>query len=131
MQNDSTFALEINGVSPAGFAQAERRGCQSNGMGTHPLRVLLGRVTPVLGQFEVCGDCQGWTEQETQGLSALQGKSPSSAPPEVLAPKGSVSPKRLFIHLLRASAPFGKTPLFHAQTVSLLKPTRQNQTPHI
>jgi len=94
--------------------------------------VLLDRVIPVLGQFGMHGDCQGWTEQETQGLSALQGESPSSAPPEVLEAKASISPKDLFIHLPQASTPFGKTPMFCAKTVLLLlKPARQNQIPHV
>lgn len=59
-------------------------------------------------------------------------RSLSSPPPEVLEAKGSISPSKLFTHLLWAPEPFGKTPMCCAKTVSLLlKPTQQTQTPRL
>lgn len=110
MQINSTFALELNSVSSAGFAQPESRGGQSYGSGKHPPLLPLDQVTSVWGQFGVRRDCQAWTEQETQGLSALQGASPSSAPPEVMEAKRSISPKPLFIDPLEYLPPLGKHP---------------------
>lgn len=52
-------------------------------------------------------------------------KSPFSPPPEVLEAKGSISPRKLFTHLLWAPDPFGKTPmakLLHYTSNRLTKP---------
>lgn len=76
---------------PCWFSPAWIQGLSEQWLGETSSPGAPGQGDPLFG---VHGDCQGWTEQETQGLSALQGESPSSAPPEVPEAEGSISPKK-------------------------------------